>query len=404
MEAIDVAKFASRAIASPSRALEPWRDPHIWEADKLCGGAVSSTTRMTLFDHLTGPVPYDYIVADIERGKRWLASRLFIFAILLKEFCGLRFVVIVESDAVVRKLLGITTPDEVRSALAKRYPWFEEQLLKAANAAGLKMFSSSMSLDQVKEVLDVFIDGLQAYPQPGNHVEWSEISTTGLWERSPWLTSQRVTLDLSGTFFNPRESIIQRTVVNLDFRLYLEIMRRPGPCVAITDAEGQFVDLFPKHAILHRFLDQINFAMDVPSMETPVQIGGDIIMGNKTSGDTISGGNIGAFISGGTATIGSINQTINGLLGKDETKSVGTALKALSAAIESEAGIDGTRKDTLLELLEEISTRAAEPKEKMKKSVLKTVVDSFSALCGGVSGLAAAWQTWGPVVKGFFGL
>jgi hypothetical protein len=398
MEAIDVARFASRAVAAPFPAPEPWRDPRIWDSAKLTGGEVSSTTRMDLFDALRGPARWDFIVADIEGGKRWLSSRLFIFATLLKEIRGLRFVVIVQSDAgVERKLFGVTTPDKVQSALAARCPWFDEQLLKAANAAGVKVFRSPMSLDQAKAVLDVFIDGLQARSQPGNNdVEWSEIATRSLWERSPWLTTERVISDLSGTFYNLHESTIQRASVHADFNLYLDIMRRREPCVAIVNAEGQFLDLFPKQAIVNRFVDQVNSAAGA----TPLHIG-DIVMGNST---TISGGTFGAVTSGGTAIIGSINQTINGLLERDETKSVGTALRALSAAIESEASIDGAKKETLLELLDEISSKAAEPKENMKKSVLTTVIDSFSALCGGVSGLATAWQTWGPAVKGFFGL
>jgi hypothetical protein len=322
METIDLAKLASRAVVSPPHALAPWHDPKIWAGDKLTGGEVTISTREDLFQILQGPARWDFIVADIEGGKRWLASRLFIFAILLKEIRGLRFVVIVQSDVgVERKLLGVTTPDEVQSALAARCPWFDEQLLKAANAAGVNVFRGRTSLAQARTVLDVFINDLQK-PQPGNNgMEWSEIaSIPPLWERSPWLTSKRVISDLSGSFYDPRESTIQRESVHADFNLYCDIMRRREPCVAIVNAKGQFLDLFPKQAIVDRLLDQFNSAVGAAAAASGTIHIGELTMGDKTTTTTISGGTIGAVTSGGTAHIGNINQTINGLLKKMRPK------------------------------------------------------------------------------------
>ena len=88
-----------------------------------------------------------------------------------------------------------------------------------------------------------------------------------LWERSPWLTTERVTSDLSGTFYNLHESTIQRASVHADFNLYCDIMRRREPCVAIVNAEGQFLDLFPKQAIVDRLLDHLNSALGAAPSE-----------------------------------------------------------------------------------------------------------------------------------------
>ncbi len=38
-------------------------------------------------------IDLDYIVVDLEVGKKWLTSRLFIFTLLLKRLRGLRCVV-----------------------------------------------------------------------------------------------------------------------------------------------------------------------------------------------------------------------------------------------------------------------------------------------------------------------
>jgi len=405
---IDFAKFASRALSAPTRAPEPWRDPHIWDADKLIGGAVNTTTRLNLFEALQNPVRWDFIVADIEDGHRWLASRLFIFAVLLKELGSLEFVVIVESLAgLPKRLLGVTTPDQVRSALATSYPWFEDRLGEGARAAKIGMFRSGVSVVQTKTILDTFIDGLQTTKSPGSEIpEWSALGNGNLWERSPWLTSDMVTQDLSSTFFH--NSTIQRESIEKDFSLYLDIMRRQTPCVAVVNAKGEFLDLFPKQAILDRFLGQINHAMGAIHLYVGE---GEIVMGDKNvspgSTTTFSGSNFnfGAVNTGeGEINIGTINQGIDGLLKKDETKKVGEALAALTKAIQSDNSIDKENKQILLEQLEEITQKASGPPEKRKKGAIKPLIDSFAGLCAGAGGLAAVWQTWSPAIIGFFGL
>jgi hypothetical protein len=115
-------------------------------------------------------------------------------------------------------------------------------------------------------------------------------------------------------------------------------------------------------------------------------------------------GNVGMITTGGTVTIESVNQTIGALIDKSETKSVGAALKALSDAIKMESSVDNDKKTALLEHLDEISTKASQPKDSIKRSVLKSTIDTFAGLCSGAGGVAAVWQTWGPAIRVFFGI
>jgi hypothetical protein len=107
------------------------------------------------------------MVVDIEAGWRWLASRLFIFSVLLKEVHDLQAVVIVESNAgFQKKLLGITTPDGVQEALARCYPWFDAQLTQAANLTGVSTFRSRIHLPAALQTLEGFIDSIQVPTPP----------------------------------------------------------------------------------------------------------------------------------------------------------------------------------------------------------------------------------------------
>jgi hypothetical protein len=68
----------------------------------------------------------EYAVIDLGNGNQWISSRLFIFAVLLKRMTGLRqFVFIGTQNGVTGRFLGMASPDDVRWALARRYPWLE---------------------------------------------------------------------------------------------------------------------------------------------------------------------------------------------------------------------------------------------------------------------------------------
>jgi hypothetical protein len=145
------------------------------------------------------------MVVDIEAGWRWLASRLFIFSVLLKEVHDLQAVVIVESNAgFQKKLLGITTPDGVQEALARCYPWFDAQLTQAANLTGVSTFRSRIHLPAALQTLEGFIDSIQVPTPPAPDLpEWSQIEPGRLWEHSPWVTIGEVVGKLSPSFYDP---------------------------------------------------------------------------------------------------------------------------------------------------------------------------------------------------------
>jgi hypothetical protein len=167
--------------------------------------------------------------------------------------------------------------------------------------------------------------------------------------------------------------------------------------------EAQQKLIFEQQHQLTRLMDRILEPSSIINFVI-VEKGDARIMTEESKPSISVHGPVGALVSGGTAIIGTINQTIGELLDKPETQSVGTALKALFTAIEAEKNIDEPLKIELLEHLDEISTKAAQPPETIKKSTMKSIVDSFANLCAGAGGLAVVWQTWGPALRGFFGL
>ncbi len=93
----------------------------------------SDSTSQTLVNALNGPiVPDSYVLIDLGIGKSWLISRLFIFSIMLRQVRAVRCFVFVDSKGrAPNEYLGTISTDDVRGALAQRYPWLERIFAKA---------------------------------------------------------------------------------------------------------------------------------------------------------------------------------------------------------------------------------------------------------------------------------
>lgn len=333
MAVVDFTVLASRALRTLDRPAEPWLNPEIYAADKLTGGEVNVTTRRDLAEALAGPARWDFMVVDIAGGWRWLASRLFIFSVLLREVHGLQAVVIVDSNVgFEKKLLGITTPDGVQAALARRYPWFDAQLMHAASLTRVGAFRSRIPLPAALQTLEAFIDGIQDKQPPIDLLEWSQIEPGRLWEHSPWLTIGEVIPELSPAFYDPRASTVRRATVEADFALFADVMRCREPFVAAVNYRGEFLDLFNKQAIVNRLVNELHGAFG-----TAVHIEGDLIMGDKTaSGDTFNiSGQIGAVYA--KATLSGVINNINsfGAASAEARDGIRQALEQLSALLDT---------------------------------------------------------------------
>ena len=115
-------------------------------------------------------------MVDIEQGRFWLASRLFIFSLLLKRVRGLHCVVVVETaNGLSRKLLGIAAPDQLGQVLASRFPWFEEAIVEGFRAAGVPLFCDQMTLTQAQTAMEKFIDEIQTDEDRSHDRQWSKI-------------------------------------------------------------------------------------------------------------------------------------------------------------------------------------------------------------------------------------
>jgi hypothetical protein len=161
-----------------------------------------------LFDEISEPRPADYAVLDLGSGGHWLTSRVFIFSVLLQRMRGLRCVVFVETVGESRRqFIGLATPQEVRWALGRRYPWLEIAYAQAyATALGQHplardalvmppdgMLPASVANSTASSYLAAIFRPAGTGPDqgPGSDTdEWTEIPDYG-WEHAKWLDGAR---------------------------------------------------------------------------------------------------------------------------------------------------------------------------------------------------------------------
>jgi hypothetical protein len=235
---------------------------------QLTPATVFDSYSQSLFQELLQPGLADYAVVDLGNGKKWLTSRLFIFALVLGRVRGLRAFVFVETSSVTRKrFLGVATPSDVHRTLGAQYPWLEEAELKAgasqyntaatpaAEVAGASRFSNLppiLGFDQnrVSSFVNTFVSNIQrtTAPPPDESSSHLEIGTSPqTWERTNWIDGEGLEHDLSSCL---SYTYCEETLDQPASLLVNAIIRRNGDFVAVVDRDRRFLRLVDRRALL----------------------------------------------------------------------------------------------------------------------------------------------------------
>lgn len=166
----------------------------------------------------------DFAIVDLGDGDQWLASRLYIFAILLERVKGLKAFVFLEGSKDSRKhYIGWATPTSIHWALAREFPWFEKAYADAYMQVTTKLYidgnlrftvggnlinaQDSASAPPVIDVLKEFLKWIQLTPpvQPADgDKEWVKLKSSEAYEHTPWLTGSGIEEILGDELQNER--------------------------------------------------------------------------------------------------------------------------------------------------------------------------------------------------------
>jgi len=235
---------------------------------------LTSTTSFALQRALDGPMlPHSYAIIDLGIGKSWLISRLFIFAIMLRQVRGVRcFVFLDRSSGVPFKYLGTVSTEDVRGAFAQHYPWLERIFAKAYKD---KLWNFPITAETMEKprrldrnfaatVLQEFVLLLKQerwFPSANNPNQtppeqlpsdvksrisagpWVQVG--GNMEYGTWINSELLFIDFKGVIQTDQMPLALRTQDKL-----AELVNCRASFVALVRSSGQFVALVDRAKIL----------------------------------------------------------------------------------------------------------------------------------------------------------
>ena len=286
-------------LATVPSAPTPWLDPGVYAGSELFGGAVTSTTIMTLFDRIRADMVWNYLIVDLEEEHAWLESRLYMFTTILQRMGGLRCVVFVQSaQGRYRRFLGVAKPQSVQLALGEKYPWFKA-ILDNSVATALAESSMLPAPPPLPTSVDQFVTGMansirsslsKLQPMPKDlaqavserfifdplmqtatdprNPEWSQLGGSGSWDHSRWLTLERFNKDLRSVLFDVELSQLEDTPDTPADERTRALLRRRLPFVAIVNQHGEFQRLIDRQVLI----EQVAAKLGEPTSERTVAV------------------------------------------------------------------------------------------------------------------------------------
>jgi hypothetical protein len=247
-------ELANASLPSPS---SPWSaDPSIPLGSELAGGTVVDTKYGNLFDRIKDVTLWDYLIVDIKDGKFWLISRVFIFTVFLQAMRGMKCIVFVETNGdSVLKLIGLASPDAVRRALSEKYDWFEKALSNAMHKKSIAFLSPSLDPGIAGEIIESFLKDKEMYkdspPQPDEG--WTLLRTRTGWERTEWLTREKLNEDLRKQVFYEWDSSHYKDTPDMQTeKRTRELLCRTAPFIALVNSKEEFQRLLDRQKLLEQ--------------------------------------------------------------------------------------------------------------------------------------------------------
>ncbi len=231
---------------------------------ELDAGSRPQSGPIDLLKELRAADARDYIVIDLGSGSspRWLTSRLYLFGLLLSRVGRVRCFVFVETAGEIRnRFIGTASPEAVRWALARRYPWLEQAYALAYSTIGLPQFDPStdaLSEYQATTLVQQFLANIRVpgskltFPAPNKVPDTIDLGN-GVLEYAKWIDGGRIErllgahLSTASVIVAPDKRLDDMSGVVLGLR---------GRFVAIVESDRTFRGLLDRHAALEKLAQQ----------------------------------------------------------------------------------------------------------------------------------------------------
>jgi hypothetical protein len=237
-----------------------WSDLSNPESSEMLRGEVFDTDPPSLFQLIGAKEPLDYLIVDVKDGRFWFVSRLFIFIVLLQAMHGLKCVVFVQTSGEYRhRLLGLASPEAVRTALGQAFPWLERSLKNALSQYTPNFLAPELPSDTADEIMRTFITNCQIFkdqrptdPAKPNNAEWQQLGDSDIWEHTHWLDLgiRLVSEAVTKSFFERDSShYVESHGVSAEERIRALLFCK-APYIALVNSQREFKTLLDREKLV----------------------------------------------------------------------------------------------------------------------------------------------------------
>lgn len=262
---LELAKTPSAHLSSDATAFGSL-DPQ-----QLANDSYSQTLKNALQGR---PVPHSYAIIDLGIGKSWLISRLFIFAVMLRQVRGVRCFVFVSGSGSPRQYVGTIALEDIRWTLARLYPYLERVFAKAykdqlwqppqptipakpITTQGFGMLDKDLAAVVAHEYLLLLKDDWKGgggfnVTAEANYSKfqaerpdefWAQIGTSK--EYGAWVDTSLLLRDFDGVILTER--ILESTSTEEKVR---KLVGLTAPYLAVVGDSGEFISLIDRCKVL----------------------------------------------------------------------------------------------------------------------------------------------------------
>ena len=235
--------------------LRPFEGPSVEELREPTTTLIMSDSAGDIFRGIESTGKADYVIIDLGTGKKWLTSRVYITAEILRRMKRLKAVVFISRyKANAGKFLGLADPEKVRWCLARAYPWLESAYVAAyggildhhGSESIILSCDGDMEPHRASMLVSRFIDFLQRDEAPVAEHEWTELPRAR-WEHAEWITDSKLS-HLLGTILSSER--IEETLKAEPENLLAAVLAKSGDYVAMVDEDGRFSTLVDRAVLI----------------------------------------------------------------------------------------------------------------------------------------------------------
>jgi hypothetical protein len=165
---------------------------------------------------------------------------------------GVKCVVFVETTGEHRRrLIGLASPEAVRTALVGAYPWLEEALSQAMIKYATTHLSPLLLARTAGDIIRDFIERpeMRAKTLPSPPGQWTQLGTEPIWEHTERLTIETTNKYLRKYFYEWDSSHYKDLPGIPSEKRSKELLHRKSPFVALLNSRDEFQRLVDRQKL-----------------------------------------------------------------------------------------------------------------------------------------------------------